>query len=77
MEKLKLYEIKVRLSFEGSVEVRANTMPRAKEIVEKYFGGLIGKLESGYDSNDEEKTGISYWEFPVHPDKKILYGKRK
>lgn len=62
------YNIKVRFTFEGEVKITAPSKQIAREYVEKHFGMTIGNLHTSL--NEDE---IHDWEFPVHPEKKVLF----
>jgi hypothetical protein len=67
-DKLKSYQIKVKYTFEGVVEVRAEDKTRAKEIVDKGFGASIDlPSKTGWDSNNPEDEGIVDWNFDLTP----------
>jgi len=57
----------VRFSFEGQIEVRAETPSKARENIENHFGMTIGHLHTTLEDED-----IPDWDFPIHPDKQIV-----
>jgi len=62
------YKVKVKFIFEGTFDVNAKDGFQAREYVEKHCGLIIGRDIHTSLSDDEIPT----WDFPVHPDKKII-----
>ncbi len=71
-DKLKTYQVKVKYTFEGVVDVRADSKTKAKEIVDSGFGACIDISKSSWESNHPDDEGISDWNFDVHPTQTTL-----
>jgi len=59
------YIARVRFTFEGDVEIEADSKNQAREYVDCHVGMTIGNVHSTIDFDEID------WEFPVHPVKKI------
>jgi len=65
---MKQYKVKVRYTYKGEVIVNARNKTEAIEFVQKHCGHIDGR---GFHTVlDDDK--IPNWEFPVHPDQKIV-----
>ena len=60
------FKAQVRFTFEGTVNVTADSREESKRFLQDDFGMTIGNIHT---TSDDE---ISDWEFPVHPDKTIV-----
>jgi len=67
MSKTKEYTVETRFSFTGTFTVKASSKDQAIEYVEKHCGLVIG---GDIHSTLPEKDIT--WDFPVHPEKKIV-----
>lgn len=73
-KKLKTYKVKVSYTFNGTVDVRAESKRDAKSIVETGFGGVnveVGK--SSWLSDHKEESGIVDWEIDLKADRTHIY----
>lgn len=64
---MKVYKVKTRFTFQGVFEVKAESRAQAEEYVEHHCGLCLGR--DIHHTLPEEDID---WEFPVHPNKKIL-----
>ena len=64
---MKAYKAKVKFVFEGIVFVNAENRNEATEFIDRHFGMVVGDIHSVL--GDDE---IPDWDFPVHPEKKIV-----
>lgn len=70
---MKTYKIKVTYTFEGTVDVRADSKKEAKNIVDKGFGGAIADVgQSSWIANTKDEEGITMWDIPYHPTKTTI-----
>lgn len=66
------YQIKVKYTFEGVVDVVAPDKDTAKEIVDKGFGMTCNVSKPSWTSDNPDDEGISDWEIDIHPTGKTL-----
>jgi hypothetical protein len=67
MANKKTYTVETRFEFTGTFEVKAKSKQGAIEFVEKHCGLVIGG--DIYSTLPDEDIN---WQFPVHPEKKIV-----
>lgn len=65
------YLVKTRFIFEGTFEIIADSRQEAIENVEKHCGLVIGG-----DIHSSLPDKNINWDFPVHPEKKIIAAKK-
>ncbi len=56
------YKVKVKLVFEGTVDMYSLSKKDALEEVQKYFGALLGEVQA-------TSPEIINWDIPIHPQK--------
>lgn len=56
------YKVKIRLVFEGEVNVYSLSKKEALEAVRNSFGAVLGNVQS-------TTTEIINWDLPIHPEK--------
>ncbi len=67
---MKDFKVPVKYVFEGFCEISALNKEEAKREVKENCGMVLGDMSITSNS-------VRDWEFPVHPDKKILKVKRQ
>lgn len=66
------YQVKVKYSFEGVVEVRAESKNEAIEIVNSNFGIICEVTKPTWESNHPDDAGIVDWNIETHPSTKTI-----
>lgn len=66
------YQVKVKYSFEGVVEVRAESKNEAKEIVKTSFGIICEVPKPSWESNHPDDEGIVDWNIETHPSSETI-----
>lgn len=56
------YKVKIKLVFEGTVDMYSLSKKDALEEVQKYFGALLGEVQA-------TSLEIINWDIPIHPQK--------
>lgn len=64
------YKVKVKLVWEGEVEVESSSMFEARSQAEKHFGAVSPNFHSA-------SPQIKDWNFPVHPEKYVKSVKKQ
>ena len=64
---MKQYKAKIKFTFEGTVDVNAENKAEAHEFLTKHFGMVVGDIHSVLDDDE-----IPDWDFPVHPERRII-----
>jgi len=63
---MRRYAVKTRFTFAGTFFVTARNKDKAKELVEKHCGLVMGRgIHSTLPEEDVD------WDFPMHPDKTV------
>lgn len=73
-KKLRTYKVKVSYTFNGTVDVKAESKKEAKNIVDIGFGGVnieVGK--SSWTSNEPDEAGIVDWNIDMKADRTHIY----
>lgn len=73
-KKLRTYKVKVSYTFNGTVNVKAESKREAKIIVGTGFGGVnieVGK--SSWTSNEPDESGIVDWEIGMKSDRTHIH----
>lgn len=65
---MKTYNVETAFTFTGTFEVKAKSKAEAIEMVEKHCGLVIG----GNIHTSLPDEVVKDWNFPVHPDKKVI-----
>ena len=69
---MKTYTVQTRFEFEGAFEIRAESKQEARRVVEKHCG-----LVMGGNIHTIDRMAVSYWNFPIHPEKMIISVKNR
>jgi hypothetical protein len=69
---MKKYIVKTKFVFEGAFEVQAANRQEARRIVNEDCGVVLGGT-----IHTSNKSSVTDWNFPVHPEKQIVSVKER
>lgn len=61
------YKVKVRYSYTGHFIINAENKEEARNFIENNYGSVSPNIHTNL--NDED---VDDWDFPIHPEEKIL-----